>query len=116
MVAGWNPWRIRGFPPPSKGYPGSPDPSEPANWTMDQTRCRLRSRLRLLAERRGLAEIAGERAGHRAEHGRAGQDQPKFPVEAQRVGREVLRADVHLGPGRALVHLEHLGVDVEAVR
>jgi alkanesulfonate monooxygenase SsuD/methylene tetrahydromethanopterin reductase-like flavin-dependent oxidoreductase (luciferase family) len=40
MVAGQNPWRIRGFPPPSKGYPGSRNPTEPANWTMGQTRFR----------------------------------------------------------------------------
>ena len=37
MVAGWTIWRIRGFPPPSKGYPGSRNPTEPANWTVDQT-------------------------------------------------------------------------------
>src|SRR5689334_423891 len=113
MVAGQNRWRIRGFTPPSKGYPGSRNPTEPANWTVGETR--ERGGPCLVVERRGLAEVAGERPGHRAEHGLAGQDDPELPVEAQRVRREVLRADVHLGPGRTLVHLDHLGVDVEAM-
>src|ERR1017187_10645008 len=61
-------------------------------------------------------EIGGEGAGDRGQDRVTGEYQAEPGVAVQGRAGKVLRADEHLGMGGAVVRLDDLPVDVEAVR
>ncbi len=61
-----------------------------------------------------VTEVRGEGAGDRGHDGMAGDDQPELAVVVEGGVGEVLRSYEDLRPGRSVVGLDDLAVDVEA--